>query len=311
MMGHLAVPAIDDTGVPATVSPLMIDGLLRRELGFQGLVVSDAFDMGGLTEQFSAGEAAVRAIAAGEDQVLVSPDVDAAIAAVRAAVITGHISMARIDDAAGRILDAKRRVGFAVAGDDEIFRVVDSRESRDLASEIARRALTLVREAPGSLPIARDARVVAIVISALVEESNPLPDFDAELRQRLAREPETFLFDARRTDADAALAAASRADLVILALAVRTRSGSGTIAIPAAAREAVARIAKPTIAVSFGSPYLLHEIPFVRTYLCAYGIQPPLQVAAAQALFSEIPIRGTLPVTIGNLARRGDGIEKR
>jgi beta-N-acetylhexosaminidase len=311
MAGHLAVPALDDSGAPATVSVEIIDGLLRRELGFQGLVVSDAFDMGGLTERFTPGEAAVRAVAAGEDQILVSPDVDAAISSVRAAVVTGHIPLARIDDAVGHILEAKRRVPFSVATDDEIFEIVDSRESRELAAEIARRALTLVREGRGALPIARDARVVMIVVSELAEAVSPLPEFEVEVRKRLTRAPEAFFLDANTSDASAALDATSRADVVILALAVRARSGAGTIAIPKLAREAISRISRRTVAVSFGSPYLISEIPKIETYLCAYGIQPPLQIAAAQALFSEIPITGKLPVTIAGIARRGDGIEKR
>jgi beta-N-acetylhexosaminidase len=299
MIGHLAVPALDPSGDPATVSSTIIEGLLRRELGFDRLVVSDAFDMGGLTERFHPGEGAVRAIDAGHDQILKPADADGAIDAVLAAVESGRIPVRRIDESVRRILDAKNRTTFDVASDEEIFRIVDSEASRDLAAEIARRAITLVRQAPGALPIARDARVVTIVVSELTEAANPLPDLESELRERLAHAPQTFLLDARTIDASAAIEAMSHADVIILALAVRTRSGAGTIAIPPVARQAIQKLATSrTIAVSFGSPYLLREIPNVPTYLCAYGVQPPLQVAAVQALFSEIPIRGKLPVTI-------------
>ena len=297
MIGHLDALALDDTGVPATISRRIIDGVLRRELGFQGLVVSDAFDMGGMTERFTAGEAAVHAIAAGEDQVLMSPDIDAAIIAVRSAVQSGDISIARIDEAVTHILEAKRRVPFGVASDEEIFNLVDSREARDLAAEIARRALTVVRRAPRALPIARDARVAVIVVSEIAEAASPLPDLERELGERLTLAPDVVFLDARATDASGAVAAASRADTVIVALAVRAKSGAGTIAIPTIARTAIESM-RDVIAVSFGSPYLIREIPRVPTYICAYGIQPPLQVAAAQALFGEIEMTGTLPVTI-------------
>src|SRR5947207_5311457 len=108
--------------------------------------------MGGLTEHFDAGEAAVRAIEAGEDQILMSPDVDAAVAAVKAAVRSGRLSEARIDESVRRILAAKEFVAGAPAPPGEIFRDVDAQEHRDLAATIARRAITLVREYPGSLP---------------------------------------------------------------------------------------------------------------------------------------------------------------
>ncbi|MGZ7042315.1 MAG: glycoside hydrolase family 3 protein [Thermoanaerobaculia bacterium] len=299
MIGHLAVPALDPSGDPATVSSPIINDLLRRHLGFNGLVVSDAFDMGGLIEKFHPGEAAVRAIEAGQDQILMPEDVDAAIDAVIAAVKSGRISAQRVDESVRRILEAKRRTTFDVASDDEIFRIVDSEASRDLAAEIAQRAITRVRESPGALPIAQDARVVTIVISELTEAANPLPELEDELSERLDHEPQIFFLDAPAIDAAAAVEAASRADVVLLAFAVRAKSGAGTIAIPPAARQAIEQITmSKVIAVSFGSPYLLRESPNVPTYLCAYGVQPPLQVAAVQALFSEIPIDGKLPVKI-------------
>ncbi|MDP9193562.1 MAG: beta-N-acetylglucosaminidase, partial [Acidobacteriota bacterium] len=136
MMGHLSVPALDDTPapvrtrfenvygtmheevphagtMPATLSKPIID-LLRHELHFDGLVITDAMDMGGLAAHFDPGEAAVRAIEAGEDQVLFSPDPDAAIAAVKAAVMSGRISEARIEESVERILRAKARVRFSL-----------------------------------------------------------------------------------------------------------------------------------------------------------------------------------------------------
>src|SRR5207248_4337782 len=136
---------------PASISRPMID-LLRHDLGFRGIIVTDAFDMGGLTEHFDAGEAAVRAIEAGEDQILMSPDVDAAIAAVKAAVKGGRLSETRIDASVRRILDAKSFVAAAVAPPAEIFRTLDAQEHRDVAANIARRAITPVREYPGALP---------------------------------------------------------------------------------------------------------------------------------------------------------------
>jgi beta-N-acetylhexosaminidase len=130
------------------------------------------------------------------------------------------------------------------------------------------------------------------------------------MRKRLTAPPQTFLIDSRTLDASPVAAAAKDADVVIFALAVRARSGSGSIAVPEVARTLLAGIQKPAIAVSFGTPYLLREIPAAGTYICAYGVQPVMQVVAVHALFGEAPVSGKLPVTIPGLVARGTGIAK-
>jgi beta-N-acetylhexosaminidase len=304
MPGHLSVPSLDPTpSLPATLSRPILEGLLRGELGFRGLIVSDAFDMGGLTEHFDAGEAAVRAIEAGEDQILMSPDLEAAIAGVLQAVREGRLTEARIDESVQRILDAKARVSHAVASPDEIFRTLDNEESLATANEIARRAITVVRADEGLLPLRRKGRVVTLVVSDFPELSNPLAEFEEALRERFAETPETFVLDARATAGDVAplLEAAEDAELLVIALAIRARSGAGRIGIPPVARDAIERLVSlraPHVAISFGNPYLVREVPALRTYLCAYGVQPVLQLAAARAIFGEAEITGKLPVTL-------------
>jgi beta-glucosidase-like glycosyl hydrolase len=335
MIGHLAVPALDaelvpvrrpgagenpygtaesevpqNGTMPATTSKKIVGDLLRHDLKFDGLVISDAMDMGGITEHFDAGEAAVRAIEAGQDQVLMSPDVDAAVKAVKAAVASGRLSEARIDESVRRILSAKAFAGAPVGTTDEIFQGLDTKEHRELAANIARRALTLVREQSRSLPVPKSARVVIVTVSDFPETLSPLPDFDREMRKRLTAPPQTFLIDSRTTDVAPIVAAAKSADVVIFALAVRARSGSGSIAVPEVARKLLANTNVPVVAISFGTPYLLREIPATGTYFCAYGIQPVMQLAAVQALFGEAPVSGKLPVTIPGLASRGTGIAR-
>ena len=113
MTAHLAVPALDDPGLPATLSPKILTGILRDELGFGGLVVTDALDMGGIAHGFAVGDASVRALEAGADVLLMPSDPKAAIDAVEAAVKSGRISKKRIDESVMRILTAKARVGLA------------------------------------------------------------------------------------------------------------------------------------------------------------------------------------------------------
>jgi beta-N-acetylhexosaminidase len=319
MIGHLSLPAIEPTPapvrefghgenpygtkasevpeggtIPATISPRIITSLLRHDLGYRGLVVSDAFDMGGITEHFDAGEAAVRAIEAGEDQVMMSPNVDAAVAAVKAAVKSGRIPESRIDESVARILDAKAFVGETKIDPEHIFKTIDAPEHRALAGDIARHALTLLRKQDGVLPVKRDARVLLVMVNDAVDAPNPLTEFQKELTSRLTTPP--------------ALSGAGPFDVAIVALAVRARSGAGSIAVPAAARELVRNLNVPIIAISFGSPYLIREVPIVGTYICAYGIQPVMQSAAASAIFGEAPFTGKLPVTIPGFFKRGDGL---
>ncbi len=340
MIAHLAVPALDPSAVPvrtdrpagenaygtraeevtqngtmpATTSKPIITGLLRQSLGFDGLIVSDAMDMGGITEHYDAGEAAIRAIEAGQDQILMSPNIDAAIAAVKAAVRSGRLSQERIDASVRRILAAKASVSAPAASADEIFRTVDTAEHRELAASIAKRALTLLREQSGVLPLKQERKVLILQVSDFPEVAAPLPDLDREVARRLKTRPQTMLIDGRTCAEDVTKIAASAksADVVLVALAVRARSGAGQIAVPAAARQLIADLAPavPLVAVSFGSPYLLREVPAAGTYVCAYGISPVMQVAAAQALFGEIPIRGKLPVTIPGLYEPGAGIAR-
>lgn len=338
MIGHLAVPALDPTPVPmrsdgvrenryapdvneapknasypATLSKPMIEGVLREQLGFHGLIVTDAFDMGGLTEHFDAAEAAVRAIEAGEDQIMMPTNADAAIAAVKEAVKSGRIPMSRIDASVQRILDAKAKVPHTVADPDEIFRVVDSDASRRLANDIANRAVTLLRKEEGAFPLKRETRVLELVISDFPEAANPLGELDRDLRRRLANVPRLVTLDAGACEKDIVpvLDAARNVDVVLVALAVRTRSGAGRISVPAVGRKAIEELGQlpaRKIGISFGNPYLIREVPSLPTYICAYGPQPVLQSAVNRALFGEIQFRGKLPVSIPGMYSRGFGL---
>jgi beta-N-acetylhexosaminidase len=269
--------------------------------------------MGGLTEHFDAGEAAVRAIEAGEDMILMPANTNAAMDGVTKAVESGRIPMSRLDASVKRILAAKSRLSFSAADPDTIFDTVDSEDSRKLATEIATKAMTLVREESGALPLSKSSRVVVISVSDFPETTNPLAELDRELKKRLATPPRTFTLDSRSVEGEIAsiVDAAKNADVVLLALAIRTRSGAGQIAVPPVAQRAIEALASSPakrIGIAFGSPYLLREAPSLPTYICAYGPQPVLQIAATRALFGETKMSGKLPVTIPGFYERGHGI---
>jgi beta-N-acetylhexosaminidase len=342
MVAHVAVPALDATPapvleappksphavgenveiesrgtMPASLSGPVVTGILRKELGFTGLVVTDAMQMGGITSHFTAGEAAVRAILAGSDQVVMSADTDAAIAAVREAVKSGRITEARLDESVARILGWKKklklyenRVPF-VGG---LAKIVDTPPVQALEAEIARRSLTIVREGPGALPLRKGAKLLSLVVADEASLNGPTGPLAAEVRARVPS-VRTVTLDPRSTPEEtrAAVEAAKDADAVLVSLFVRTRSGQGKITVPEAGRTAIPQLlalGKPVVVVSFGSPYLLRNFPDLPTYLCAWGGQDIAQVAAVQALFGEAAIGGKLPITIPGLAKRGDGIDK-
>jgi beta-N-acetylhexosaminidase len=341
MTSHLSIPALDPTPapirphedvigenpytkdeaettrggtVPASLSRPVITDLLRRDLGFRGLVIGDAFDMGGLVAHFDAGEAAVRSIEAGADMILKSADTDGAIKAMKEAVRSGRITEARIDESVRRIFEAKQRVRTDVPSDEEIFRDVDSPEDRAAAADIAGKAITLVREEAGVLPLRRDARMVIVSVSDVPEVSNPAARAEAEIMRRVKPAPRPFVIDGRTRaeEIDVIVEAAKDADVVVLLLAIRAVSGRGSIKMPETAKQLVARLPESakTIGVALGSPYLVRDLPSLRTYLCAYGVQPVMQTAAMKALFGESSISGRLPVTIPGLHARGEGISK-
>jgi beta-N-acetylhexosaminidase len=341
MVAHVSVPALDDTpapvltnappspdalgetvevepgAVPATVSAPIVTGVLREELGFTGLVVTDSMRMGAITSHFEAGEAAIRAILAGSDQILLSNDPDGAINAVVAAVRSGRIPQKRINESVTRILTVKRRLKLADKGSPnvrKIARIVGTRPHEDLEAEIARRSITLVREGAGALPLRRDARLLCVVVADEPTLNGPAAVLDKELKAR-APGAKSVRLDTRSTpeEAGAAVDAAKDADGVLIALFVRARSGQGRFVIPDAAKAIVPALlasGRPVVAVAFGSPYLLRDFPDLPTYLCAWGSQDVVQTAAVTALFGETAIEGHLPITIPGLARRGDGIVK-
>jgi beta-N-acetylhexosaminidase len=341
MVSHLSVPALDDTpapplpnakgeaganGVPeletkgtmpATLSEPTVTGVLRKELGFTGLIVTDAMTMGGITSHFTAGDAAVRAILAGADQVLMSADTDAAIAAVRNAVTSGRITVARLDESVKRILDAKKKLnlyGDRIPFVGSLARIVDTPAIQALEAEIARRSLTLVREQAGALPLPKGAKLLSLVIADEASLNGPSGPLATDLKARVPS-VKTVRLDPRSTpeETKAAVEAAKDADVILASLFVRTRSGQGKITVPEAGRNALAQVfalGKQVVAVSFGSPYLLRDLPDLPTYLCAWGGQDVSQTATVQALFGETAIGGRLPITIPGLAKRGDGIAK-
>jgi len=315
MTAHVAVPALAPPDVPATLSPAILTKLLREELGFKGLVVTDALEMAGVTKGFNAGEAAVRALEAGADALLMTPDPDAALKAVLAAVASGRLQRERIEESVARLLAAKERVGLdrrrfvdlEAIGDE-----VDAPESNQRAQEIADRAVTLVRNQGDLVPLAAPERACYVVMQEN-RYSSEGQAFTQEVRRR-AKGANVVSLDPSLPAAavDDAVGKLAACESYVAAAFSSAAAYRGNLALGGElprVLETLAASGKPVVLVSLGSPYLMRSFPAVGAYLATYSTVPPSEVAAVRALFGEIAIRGRLPVSIPGLAQVGDGIQ--
>src|SRR6266851_2607364 len=318
MTGHLSVPALEpDPNTPATLSSRILTGLLRNELHFEGLVVTDAMDMGGITVRYAPGEAAVRAFEAGADALLMPPVPDAAFEGLQNAMKSGRISRERLDASVRRILQAKARVGL------EENRLVDVNAINQKfghvawqseAQDISDRGVTLLRDTAHRLPLDATKPTRALLL-AFYADPEPYPGEDLERELRLRFDSLTTLrADTKFVKADMIkLPPPDSYDVAILALFVRVSDRKGNVDVPpeqAALAEQLFKTGKPVATVGLGSPYLIERFPQAETWLAAFGISDVAQISAARALFGEIPVRGHLPVTIpGADMKLGFGLE--
>jgi beta-N-acetylhexosaminidase len=315
MTAHVAVPALAPPDLPATLSPAILTGLLRGELGFKGLIITDALDMGGIVKGFPAGDAAVRAIEAGADTLLMPADAEAAIRAVVAAVENGRIKRRRIEESVVKILAAKEKVGLdrkRFVNVEGLGDVINSPEANEEAQQVAERAVTLVRNEGGVLPLAAPERACFLTL-AESRDSNEGQTFSQEVRARLAHATVTTLDPSlSRADVDAALARLTPCETYVVAAFASVTAYQGSLGLGGDlphAMETLTASAKPLVLVALGNPYLLHSFPSVAAYLATFSSVAPSEAAAVKALWGEIDIRGHLPVSIPGLAARGDGMQ--
>jgi beta-N-acetylhexosaminidase len=318
MTAHIAVPQVTgDAALPATLSSEMLTGLLRKKLGFRGIIVTDALEMGGITKRYWTGLAAIRAIQAGADILTLPPDALVAINEVERAVRRGDISQSRINESVRKILRAKRSLGLNRSRTVDIGRiglVVAFPQSETLAAEIAERSITAVKDEAHLLPMnpARNPKLFSIVLASDLE-SSPGAVFQSEMRRRFPS-IRTAWANARISDEQLASIdkAAAESDEVICSTLTRLISGQDAIGLPESQKRIIEKLlssGKPVIWVAFGSPYVVRLAPQAGTYLCTFSNSEVSQVAAARALSGEVPISGKMPVSIPLFAKAGAGLQ--
>lgn len=345
MVAHLTVPALEpDQERVATTSPAIVNGLLRGKLGFGGLVVTDALDMGGLTRLYAdrIGRAAVDAFKAGNDILLMPADLDASFNAMLTAVRGGEITQAQLDASVLKILRAKASVGLDEGRLVDVKALSDTvgrPESLALAQQIADDAMTLVKDNHKLLPLAQkpgtdgprlpyqDVTVTYSGTALIVFSDDVRTDAGRMLERQLrGRAPGTDVVyvDARTAAgvSENVLSLVGRAQTVIVAVEVVPAPGKmdrvdgkfkNSVSLPGASAALLQRIldaaAARTVVMALGSPYLAAEFPAIQNYLCAFSSAPVSETSAVKAIFGEAPIRGHLPISIPGTADQGAGLQ--
>ncbi len=327
MTGHIEMPALDPSpNTPTTLSAPIVSGVLRRDLGFGGLIYTDSMGMAGVTALYKPGEAAVRALKAGNDIILHSPDDGAAFAGIKAAVQSGEIAPTQVDASVRRVLRAKAQTGLhrsRAVNLDALPNIVGGRGHQAVADEISQRSITLIRDQREQVPLklARDAQVLYLSVLDVPTGwriAAPSRTFIPELRRRWPNVTAVELSErSTANEVELVRAMAPRFDAVIAAVFVRAASGSGRMDLPANMQGLMRTIArqtgqsrKPFVSVLFGNPYtalFLQEVPAI---LLTYDFYDRAERSAVRALAGEAPIGGALPIALPGVAERGTSLHR-
>jgi beta-N-acetylhexosaminidase len=338
MVAHVTVPALDsDPNHVATISPAVVTDLLEKEMGFKGLIVTDALDMAGLTHLFASniGRAAVEAFKAGNDLLLIPADLGASYEAMLKAAESGEISRQRLDRSVLKILKIKASLGLSESRAVDLGAIastVGKPENVAFGQQVADAAITVVRDNGKVLPLKSKGTTKAGLPYMTREETHNQvvavlfsDDMRTESGRAFGREFRARIPDARviyvdpRTAAgmsDEVLKAVDEAQTVVAAVYVIPTAGKvgNSVAMADATgtllQQLLDRAAEKTAVIAMGNPYLASDFPKIENYMCTFSNATVSEVGAIKALFGEIPIRGHLPVTIPNVAQRGAGLER-
>jgi len=315
MTAHIAVPALESENEPATVSTKIITGVLREELGFRGITVTDAMDMQGLAAMFSTGEAAVRAIEAGNDVLLMPKRAEDAINGVVAAVQSGRITRQRLEQSVAKVLTAKVQLGLLrkrMVDLDGIADQVDSPESEERAQQVSDRAVTLVNDQKDQLPL-RHADSACLITLSENRHGQQGQRLIEEVKKRSPGITTTAL-DPGMSQADLEQVARKTlgCDQIIVAAFVSVSAYRGNVALAGFYPDFLNGLMAGTIPVTLaalGNPYLARSFPNAAAYLTTFSPTAASETSLAKALFGEMAITGRLPVSIPGVAKFGDGIQ--
>lgn len=314
MSGHLAVAALEPEEIPASVSKSVLTGVLRDQLGFKGLVVTDAMDMRGLSSRFAPAEAAVRALEAGVDVLLMPTRPDLAVQGIVDALATGRLSRDRVRDSLVKILAAKRRLGLQRERLVPVERLADSLDTPEFtasARQVAEKAVTLLRNEGNVLPLREPGTACLLVLA----ENRLSLQGRSMIELGMQRTPglRAFWLDSQmpRNEIMTVAGKTDSCSAVVVAAFVNSAAFRGGVALLGAFPELVETLTKsspPVVLVAMGSPYLLKAFPGIKGAVATCSTAVPAEAAAVKALWGEIGFQGRLPVSIPGFAELGAGL---
>jgi beta-glucosidase-like glycosyl hydrolase len=327
MAAHIEMPALDPTPqTPATFSRPILHDLLRQDLGFAGLVYTDSMSMDAVAKMVTPDEAAVRALAAGADQVLHSPDPIAAFNGIKRAVASGRVTRAQLDASVRRVLRAKAAVGLHRTRlvDLEAVAAKVGGRARDAAAEEAfTKSVTLVKDDRHQVPLTVPRDAAILYLSVLDYPSGwqiaaPSRTFIPELKKRWPQVTAIELSDRTPlSELDVVRAVAPRYAAVVASVFVRSTSGSGRLDLPAELARLLRDLARmtqtsstPFVTVFFGNPYTASFVPELPAMLLTYDFYDQAERAAVRAVAGEAPVTGRLPITLSPQLRAGFGLDR-
>ena len=318
MTAHLRIPALDPTpDLPATLSYPILTDLLRKEMGFNGLIVTDSMGMGGVTTLYSPEDAAFKAVKAGVDMLLLPPTPKEVIQSLIQAVRNGDLQESRIDESVKRILEAKARLGIhqkKLVDVEALDRKIGAKGSLVQAEKTFESSITLVKNEGDIVPLSAGFQKIAVF--SLSSDPGGYFAGRAFVRAMKRRVPRAIEFYAEASTGGEFIAEAvektREADVVVIGLFSRVSAGKGNVGLDLKHIQLINELAdghQRVVVVSFGSPYFLRNFKDVDAYLCAYRYADESQLSAVKALFGEIDIVGKLPVSIPGIFSIGHGLK--
>jgi beta-N-acetylhexosaminidase len=318
MTAHLAMPKVTGDEVPGTLNPKITTDILRKELGFNGIVTTDAMEMGAIKKTYSDEKSVVMAVKAGADIVLLPNDARKTIDAIEAAVKSRELTEERINESVRRLLSAKYRLGLTqnrLVDLAKVNQLMEKPENVREANQTAEKSITLLRNGDNVLPLTVEkANKTLFVVIAADDEPIEGIALMPEIARRAPR-AKIIRLDPRTISEEysAAVKQAADYDSIVLAPFVKRAALKGTVALPENQTNFVRQMLalnKPVAVVAFGSPYLIRQFPEAKNYVATYAIEEVAQTAAARAIFGEVPFTGKLPVSVPGIFEIGAGISK-
>lgn len=317
MVAHLFVPKLDSTKNRATtLSPYIVNGLLKTELGFQGLVFTDALNMKGVANFYEPGIVDVKALLAGNDVLLFAENVPKAIEQIKLAVANGEISQDEIDVRCKKILKAKYWCGLKrkpFVSPNRIYRDLNSLESNIINTKLAEASVTLLKDDQNIIKWPATTVESEYQSAAVVSiGDNTETVFNQTLNYRLKTKFYGISHDATETERSNLLKKLENHSEVILQINKTNYTPQKNFGLSQGSRDLISKICstKKTITVLYSNPYILNSIPEVdksQAVFEMYEYNRFSQRAAAMAILGQIPVNGTLPVST-NLYKAGTGI---